>query len=87
MPSRPRAGVPAERQGRGVAAQVALARRASHHRGTRLLHLAHRLREMPETLAALRAGRITEFKASIITRGPQAPVPAAARAGRPGHCR
>ena len=63
-----RAGVRAERQGRGVAAQIALARRVSHHRGIRLLHLAHRLQELPETAAALRAGRITEFKAAIIAR-------------------
>jgi hypothetical protein len=62
------AGVPAERQGRGVAAQVALARRVSHHRGVRQLHLAQRLRDMPETLGVFRSGRITEFRASIITR-------------------
>lgn len=63
-----RAGVRAERRSRGIAAQVGLARRASHHRGTRWVHLATRLREMPETFAAFRAGRITEFKATIITR-------------------
>ena len=63
-----REGVRADRQGRGVAAQIGLARRASHHRGVRMLHLAQRLREMPETFAGLRSGRITEFKASIITR-------------------
>lgn len=63
-----RGGVRAERQGRGVAAQIGLARRASHHRGVRMVHLAQRLREMPETFAGLRSGRITELKASIITR-------------------
>jgi hypothetical protein len=63
-----RAGVRAERQGRGIALQVALARRASHHRGKRLLHLAHRLQGMPETLAAFRAGLISEFKATLIAR-------------------
>ncbi len=63
-----RAGVRAERQGRGIALQVGLARRASHHRGQRLLHLSRRLGEMPETFAAFRAGRITEFKASLIAR-------------------
>jgi hypothetical protein len=62
------AGVAAERQGRGIAAQVGLARRGSHHRGVRWVHLATRLRDMPETLAAFRAGRITERKAAIITR-------------------
>jgi hypothetical protein len=63
-----RAGVRAERQGRGIALQVALARRVSHHRGQRLLHLAKRLEDMPETLAALRRGRISEFKATLIAR-------------------
>jgi hypothetical protein len=63
-----RAGVRAERQGRGVAAQIALTRRVSHHRGKKLLHLATRLQDLPETRDALRAGRITEFKASIIAR-------------------
>ena len=61
-----RAGVRAERQGRGIAAQIALARRVSHHRGKRLLHLANRLRGMPETLAVFRAGGITELKATLI---------------------
>ncbi|HEY0948982.1 HNH endonuclease [Nocardioides sp.] len=63
-----RAGVRAERQGRGVAAQIALARRVSHHRGKKLLHLATRLQDLPETRDALRAGRITELKASIVAR-------------------
>ena len=58
----------ADRQSRGIAAQVGLARRGSHHRGQRWLTLAHRLRDMPETFAVLREGRITEFKAQIITR-------------------
>jgi hypothetical protein len=62
------AGVRGERQGRGIALQVALARRVSHHRGQRLLHLAKRLQDMPETLAAFRAGRIGEFKATLIAR-------------------
>jgi hypothetical protein len=63
-----RAGVRAERQGRGIAAQVGLARRASHHRGQRQVHLARRLAGMPETFAAFRAGRISEFKATLIAR-------------------
>ncbi|MHA7197838.1 hypothetical protein ACX80Y_05480, partial [Arthrobacter alkaliphilus] len=47
-------GVPAEERGRGVAAQVALARRESPSRGSRLLGLAKALvTEMPRTLAAL----------------------------------
>jgi hypothetical protein len=63
------AGVPADRQGRGVAAQVALARRESPHRGQRHLGLAQILRtELPHTRAAFRAGRITEWAATVITR-------------------
>jgi hypothetical protein len=63
------AGVPVERRGRGVAAQVALARRESPHRGRQHLGLALMLREeMPATLAALRSGRITEWRATILAR-------------------
>jgi hypothetical protein len=63
------AGVPAERRGRGVAAQVAWARRESPHRGRQHVGLALVLRdELPGTLAALRAGRIGEWRATIIAR-------------------
>ena len=63
------AGVPAERRGRAVAHQVALARRESPHRGRQHLGLARVLRdEMPHTLAALRAGRITEWRATLLAR-------------------
>ena len=63
------AGVPADRRGRGVAAQVALARRESPHRGQRHLGLAVILREeLPHTMAAFRAGRITEWAATVIAR-------------------
>ena len=52
-----RAGVAPDQQGRGVAAQVALARRESPHRGQQHLGLARVLtREMPHTLAAFRPG-------------------------------
>jgi Domain of unknown function (DUF222) len=62
-------GVPAAQQGRGVAAQVALARRESHHRGQRQLGLAKVVaRELPLTWTAWRAGRITEWKATLIAR-------------------
>lgn len=63
-----REGVRAERRTRGIAAQVGLARRGSHHRGQRWVHLAERLVGMPDTFAVFRAGRIDEFKASLITR-------------------
>ncbi len=64
-----RRGEPAERQGRGIAHQVALARRESPHRGQRHVGLSRILRtELPCTLDALRAGRITEWKAMIVAR-------------------
>jgi Domain of unknown function (DUF222) len=63
------AGVPEERRGRAVAAQVALARRESPHRGRQHVGLALVLRdEMPCTDAALRAGRITEWRATLLAR-------------------
>ncbi len=58
-----------EHQGRGVAAQIALARRESPHRGERHLGLAKILvRELPCTWAAFRGGRITEWKATLVAR-------------------
>ena len=63
-----RAGVPAERQGRAVAAQVALARRESPHRGRQHLGLAVVLDEMPQTKAAFRRGGITEWRAMLLAR-------------------
>lgn len=63
------AGVPALRRGRGVAGQVALARRESPHRGRQHLGLATVVAtELPHTWAAWRAGRITEWKATIVAR-------------------
>jgi len=64
-----RAGVPEERRGRAVAAQLALARRESPHRGRQHLGLALVLRdEMPCTRAAFRAGRISEWRATLLAR-------------------
>ncbi len=63
-----RAGVPEERQGRAVAAQVALARRESPHRGRQHVGLAVVLDELPCTRAAFRAGRITEWRAMLLAR-------------------
>jgi 5-methylcytosine-specific restriction endonuclease McrA len=60
---------PAARPGRGVAAQVALARRESPYRGQQHLGLAKTLvAEMPHTLAALVAGRTSEWRATILAR-------------------
>ena len=63
------AGEPPQRRGRGIAAQLALARRESPHRGEQHLNLAKILRsELPCTMAAFRAGRISEWKAMIMAR-------------------
>jgi hypothetical protein len=52
-----------------VAAQIALARRESPHRGQRHLALARILRvELPHTWAAFSNGRITEWRATLIAR-------------------
>lgn len=62
-------GFPAREQGRGVSAQVALARRESPVRGGRHLGLAKALvREMPCTLAALTLGRLSEWRATLLCR-------------------
>jgi len=62
-------GVPTAQLGRGVAAQIALARRESPHRAQQHLGLAKILRaELPETMKAFRAGRITEWKATLVAR-------------------
>ena len=64
-----RAGLRAEQLGRGVAAQIALARRESPHNGAKLLGLARILTtEMPWTLKALAAGVISEWRATILVR-------------------
>ena len=63
------AGVRRADLGRGVAAQVALARRESPTMGARHLGLGHALvEELPHTLQALREGRTTEWRATVIAR-------------------
>src|SRR5215212_3772779 len=63
------AGVPKAKQGRGVAGEVALARRDSPVRGGRHLGLAKALvHEMPYTLAALACGVLSEWRAMLIAR-------------------
>lgn len=62
-------GVPAARQGEGVAGQVALARRESPIRGAQHVGLAQALvHEMPGTLRALARGRLSEFRAVLLVR-------------------
>jgi hypothetical protein len=63
------AGVPKSKQGRGVASEVALARRDSPVCGGRHLGLAKALvHEMPHTLAALQCGALSEWRATLIAR-------------------
>ena len=64
-----RVGIPAKKRGRGMAAEVALARRDSPTHGDRHLGFAKALvNEMPCTLAALEAGVLSEWRATIIVR-------------------
>ncbi|MEC4761981.1 DUF222 domain-containing protein [Mycobacterium sherrisii] len=61
--------VPAARRGRGLAGEIALARRDAPVRGGRHLGLAKALvYEMPHTLAALQAGLLSEWRATLIVR-------------------
>ena len=63
------AGMPRAKQGRGVASEVALARRDSPARGGRHLGFAKALvHEMPHTLAALECGALSEWRATLIVR-------------------
>ncbi|MGP4031266.1 DUF222 domain-containing protein [Pseudarthrobacter sp. 1C304] len=63
------AGMPADQLGAGVAAQIALARRESPAKGGRLLGLAKALvTEMPRTLAALEAGQVNEWRATLLVK-------------------
>lgn len=62
-------GVPASERGRGVAARIALARRESPNRGSRLLGLAKALvTEMPRTMAALDSGQLNEWRATLLVK-------------------
>jgi hypothetical protein len=63
------AGVPKAKQGRGVAGEVALARRDSPARGGRHMGFAKALvLEMPHTLAALESGALSEWRSTLIVR-------------------
>ncbi|MCV7024558.1 DUF222 domain-containing protein [Mycolicibacterium novocastrense] len=63
------AGVPANRRGRGLATEVALARRDAPVQGGRHLGFATALvDEMPCTLAALESGVLSEWRATLIVR-------------------
>lgn len=63
------AGVPVRERGRGVASEVALARRESPHAGSKDVGLARALvAEMPHTMAALTQGHVSEWKATVVCR-------------------
>jgi hypothetical protein len=62
-------GMSAENRGRGIASEVALAGGDSPARGGRHLGFAKALvHEMPHTLAALEAGVLSEWRATIVVR-------------------
>ena len=57
------------REARDVAMEVAIARRESPHRGRLHVGLAEALAtDLPHTMAALRSGRVTEWRATLIDR-------------------
>src|SRR5690349_15882163 len=62
------AGVPADEVGVGVGAEVALARRESPSRGSRLLGLGKARVEMPRTFAALESGQLNEWRATLVVK-------------------
>jgi Domain of unknown function (DUF222)/HNH endonuclease len=63
------AGVPADRIGRGIAAQVALAKRTSPFHAQRYVGWTGILTtELPNTFAVLEAGRISEWRALLVAR-------------------
>ncbi|MGO4591530.1 HNH endonuclease [Paenarthrobacter sp. 2TAF44] len=62
-------GTPASERGQGVGAQIALARRESPNKGSRLLGLAKALvSEMPRTMAALETGHLNEWRATLLVK-------------------
>jgi hypothetical protein len=62
-------GMPAAKRGRGLAAEIALARHDAPNRGGRHLGFARALvHEMPHTLAALSSGALSEWRATLIVR-------------------
>jgi hypothetical protein len=62
-------GIPAAKRGKGLASEIALARHDSPNRGNRHLGFAKALvHEMPHTLAALEAGALSEWRATLIVR-------------------
>lgn len=62
-------GIPADRRGKGLSAELGLARQESPARGANHLELAQiMLADLPHTFAALQAGRIREEHAQAVVR-------------------
>lgn len=62
-------GVPAGKQGRGLAGEIGLARSVSPHQGSQHLRMARSLAgDLPHTLDALSRGAISEDKAATVHR-------------------
>ncbi|WP_209371247.1 HNH endonuclease [Brevibacterium renqingii] len=62
-------GVASEKQGRGLGAEIALARRVSRSRGDGLLKFSRTLlMDLPRTYAAMKSGDISEEKARVVVR-------------------
>lgn len=62
-------GLPAGKVGLGVASEIGLAARVSPNRGSRMLGFARALvDEMPHTMAALRSGLLSEWRATILVK-------------------
>lgn len=61
--------VPASRRGRGLSAEVGLARKVSPRKGSQYLGFARALaHDMPHTMRALTSGTLTEWRATILVR-------------------
>ncbi|WP_092012229.1 HNH endonuclease [Brevibacterium siliguriense] len=62
-------GVASKKQGRGLGAEVALARKVSRSRGDALLKFSRTLLvELPKTYAAMKGGDISEEKARVVAK-------------------
>ena len=62
-------GVPNRRQGRGLGAEIGLARRVSRARGSQLLGFSRTLiMDLPCTYASLKSGQISEEKARVVAK-------------------
>ena len=62
-------GVPSKKQGRGIGAEIGLARKVSRHRGDVMLKFSRTLlMDLPKTYAAMKGGDISEEKARVVAK-------------------